>query len=330
MLKLFNSNMAIQALLIIVALVLLWLRALIAPPPMVASPTDGGLYTLLLNLLSSAPRAAVVIAMILVLVEGVLLNLLLADINLVPQTSLLPTLLYVIFMSAPATTLTPMILVAGVLIACIHQLALHGTLLTIPTTRICSATALISLCSMFYLPALALLVSYILVAVSYRLYSWRDIATMILGFLASYIFLLTVLYMTDNLAIWWSATAAALGDITFTTIATDTLPFIANIVLTLIFAASVFMLWSKLGEHPVMWQKNASTVMFFTVGGITMLFFSHMLPVDLSFFAIPFALCGTHMLMPANGRSSASRRRNQRLWINDLLLVLIIIAAFVC
>lgn len=330
MLKLFNSNIAVQALLIIVALVLLWLRPLIAPPLMAAAPTDGVLYTLILHLFSAAPRAAVIVAMLLVLTEGVMLNLLLTNINLVPQTTLLPTLLYVIFMSAPATTLTPMILVAGALIACVQQLSLHGTLLTIPTTRICSATALISLCSLFYIPALAILVSYLLVAVSYRLYGWRDIATLILGFLAPYVFLVTVLYMTDDLASWWSATAAVLGDITLYVAPTDTLPLIANIVLTLVFVVSVFMLWSRIGEHPVMWQKNATTVMLVIVGGVLMLFFSRLMPVDLALFAIPFALCGTHMLMPTIGRSAANSRRKQRLWIYDILMVLIIIAALVC
>ena len=120
--------------------------------------------------------------MLLVLIEGVLLNILLSDMGLVPQTTLLPTLLYIVFLSAPATTLTPMILVSAALIACTWQLSLKGTLLTISTSRICSATAIIGLCSLFYLPALAIIVSYLLVAISYRLYNWRDITTMMLGF----------------------------------------------------------------------------------------------------------------------------------------------------
>lgn len=330
MLKLFKSNMALQALLILVALVLLWLRPLLAPPPMASAPTDGILYSIILPLFNAVPRVAVIVAMLLVLAEGVLLNLLLADINLVPQTTLLPTLLYIIFMSAPATTITPMILVAGALIACTRQLSLKGSLLTISTTRICSATALISICSLFYIPALAILVSYLLVAVSYRLYGWRDVVTMLLGFLAPYVLLVTVLFMTDGLAAWWASTAAVLGDITFMVTATDTLPLIANIMLALIFLVSVFMLWSHLGEHTVVWQKNASTVMLVTVGGIITLLFSRLLPIDLAAFALPFALCGTHMLMPASGRTTVIGRRKQRPWIYDILLAIIIIAAFVC
>ncbi len=330
MLKLFKNNMAMQALLILAVLLLLWLRPLIAPPAMVTAPTDGILYTLLLPLFANAPQAAVIIAMILVLIEGVLLNILLSDMGLVPQTTLLPTLLYIVFLSAPATTLTPMILVSAALIACTWQLSLKGTLLTISTSRICSATAIIGLCSLFYLPALAIIVSYLLVAISYRLYNWRDITTMMLGFLAPYVLLVTILYLTDGLAAWWSTTSASLGDITMHIMPTTWLPLTANIVLVLLFVASIFSLWFRLGEHPVMWQKNASTVMLISVGAIVMLLYSRLLPVDLAFFAIPFALCGTHMLMPSISRPTASHSRKQRLWVYDLLLVLIIAAAFLC
>lgn len=330
MLKLFRNNMALQSLLIMAALLLLWLRPLITPPAMVAAPTDGILYTLLLPLFANAPRAAVIIAMLLVLVEGVMLNILLSDTGLVPQTTLLPTLLYIVFLSAPATTLTPMIFVSAALIACTWQLSLKGTLLTISTTRICSATAIIGLCSLFYLPALAIIISYLLVAISYRLYNWRDITTMLLGLLAPYLFLATVLYLTGGLAEWWSATAASLGDITMHIAPTAWLPLTANIVLALLFAVSLFALWLRIGEHPVMWQKNASTVMLVSVGGIVMLLYSRLLPVDLAFFAIPFALCGTHMLMPTLCRPSATRSRKQHLWVYDMLLVLIITAAILC
>lgn len=330
MLKLFRNSIALQALLILAVLLLLWMRSLIAPPAMVAAPTDGILYTLLLPLLANAPRAAVIIAMLLVLIEGVLLNVLLSNTGLVPQTTLLPTLLYVIFLSAPATTLTPMIFVAAALIGCAWQLSLKGTLLTIPTSRICSVTAIIGLSTLFYLPALAFIVSYLLVATSYRLYNWRDITTMILGFLAPYLLLVTILYLTDGLADWWSVTAASLGDITMRVVPTAGLPLTANIVLVLIFIVSLFALWFHIGEHPVMWQKNASTVMLVSVGSIVMLFYTRLLPVDLAFFALPFALCGTHLLMPSLCRPSASRSRKQRLWVYDLLLVLIIAAAFLC
>lgn len=329
MINLFRKNMAVQVLLILVALVLLWLRPLITPPPMPAADTDGILYTMLHSALSSVPLLAVIIAMLLVLAEGVLLNILLSDMGLVPQTTLLPTLLYIIMMSAPATTITPILLVNAALITCVHLLMLRGTLLTIPASRICSVTALIGLCTLFYIPALALIVSYLFVAISFRLYNWRDIVSLLLGFFAPYVLFVTILFLTDNLSAWWSTTADSIGRLTFSIETVETLPLIANIILALVAVASIFTLWSKLGEHPVLWQKNASSVMLLTIGGIIMLFHTHILPIDHSVFAIPFALCGTHMILPRRNVSIIGRRK-QHLWIYDIILILTLAAAFVC
>lgn len=330
MINLFRKNMAVQVLLIIVALVLLWLRPLMTPPPMAANPsTDGVLYTLLVNWLSGLPRLAVILAMILVLVEGVMLNILLSDAGLVPQTTLLPTFLYITLMSAGVDTLEPMVVVNGAMIGLVYLLMLRGTLLTIPTSRICSATALIGLSSMIYLPSLAMVVSYIFVAISFRLYNWRDIVALLLGLLAPYVLLVTVLYMSDGLTDWWATTADALGGFALRFEADGTLAMIANIALGLIVAASIFMLWSKLGEHPVLWQKNAYTVMLLTIGGIIMLFYSSLTPINHSFFALPFALCGMHLMLPKRNTGIIGRKK-QRTWIYNSLLLITIIAAFLC
>jgi hypothetical protein len=69
--------------------------------------------------------------------------------------------------------------------------------------------------------------------------------------------------------------------------------------------------------------------MLLTVGGIIMLFYSSLMPIAHSFFAIPFALCGTHMLLPKRNMGIIGRRK-QYLWIYDVLFVITFIAALVC
>ena len=327
MVKFFQKNMLVQVLLIVAATLLLWGRALVHPTAM--ADGDAVLYHLLYLGLSSLPRLAVVIAIVLILVEGLWLNLLLSDVGLVSQTSLLPTLLYIIMMSAPAATLTPMVFVGGIMIAVTHQLMLRTTLLTISTEKICSATALIGLASMFYVPSLALILSYLLVVVNYRLYSWRDWMAMILGLAAPYILLLMVLFLTDNIEIWWSGTYYTLGEVVLRSGTAKTLAVTGNIVLVLVFLASLFVLWSRLGEHPIVWQKNATTVMLLSVGCAAMLVYSRLFPVDMRLFAIPFALCAFHLFMPEKAHRSYERRK-QRTWILDIVLLLTLVAALVC
>ena len=327
MVKLFQKNTLVQVLLILVATLLLWGRSLVHPPAM--ADGDAVLYHLLYMGLSSLPRLAVILAVLLIIVEGIWLNLLLSDIGLVPQTTLLPTLLYIILMSAPATTLTPMVFVGGIMIAITHQLMLRTTLLTISTEKICSATALIGLASMFYLPALALILSYLLVVVNYRLYSLRDWMAMLLGLLAPYILLVTILFLSDNLTIWWSGTYYSLGGISLQSGTDKILYTVGNIVIIIIFLVSLFAFWGRLGEHPIVWQKNATTVMLLSVGCAAMLVYTRLFPVDMRLFAVPFALCGQHLLMPEKAFHSYGNRK-KRTWILDLILILTFVAALIC
>ena len=99
MLKLFEKNTGLQAVLIMVALVVLWLPSLLAPQPMEAPAGTAPLYELLYRL-SLPPIVAVIIAMVLVLTGGLLLNLTLVNGGLVSQNSLLPTMMFIIAMSA--------------------------------------------------------------------------------------------------------------------------------------------------------------------------------------------------------------------------------------
>lgn len=328
MLKLFNKNMIVQVLLILAVLMLLWGRALLSPTPM--ADGDAVLYHLLYIWLAPLPLLAVVLAMLLVLAGGIGLNLLLSDIGLVPQTTLLPSLLYIVFVSAQAATLTPIIIVNAILIALVHQLMLRTTLLTISTDKICSATAIIGLCSMFYLPALAMMASYLLVVVSYRLYSWRDWVAMLLGLAAPYIVLVTVLFMSDNLSAWWDTTVAALNTIGVHIAKASALVHVATGMLLVVALYAVMYLWIHLGEHTIVWQKNASTVMLICVGAAAMLFYSSLIPADVAVFAIPFALCGCHMLMPEKRQTMGSSRRNKLAWVPDVILILTIAAAMIC
>lgn len=330
MLKLFKQNMALQVLLILVALVILWCRQLIEPPALPTSAADGVLYTLIVKALGGVPRLCVVLAMLLVVAEGVILNLTMANVNLVPQTTLMPTFLYVLCASATTSTLTPAILVCAVLLLFINRLIIRGTLITISIDRICSATALISICSLLYLPAAFFLLSYLLVAAGYRLYNWREVATMILGLAAPYSLLVFVLYMFGGLTPWWDTTTAAINSIQVTMSSIGTVPMVANIVLATIFAVSLFIFGNKLSERTVTWKANAHVVLYLTVGGLAMSLCGQVLPLDMSVFAAPFALCGTHLLMADTTMHHTYARGKRRQWIYDILLVLIIVAAILC
>ena len=324
--RLFSQSILLQIAVILAVTMLLWGGSLAAPPSMSA---DGGgvLYGIVARWLVGAPLAAVIVAMVLVVAEGLWLNLLLVDHSLTPQNSLLPTLLYIVCMSAPATTLTPMVLAAAPLIACIRQLLLKGTLLTISTGRSCAATAMIGLASLFYLPAAIMIVGYMLAAINYRLYGVKDWAVLFLGFLAPYVLLATVLMFTDGLESWWqgvvdtfAAMSVNVGDFT-------TLQGVGNAALLAALLAGVVSVWSLSGERTVVWQKNAVTILSYIVGGAVMLLTTQIFTADLQVLAIPFAFCATCLLSPP---TRSMRRRKRHEWLYYSLLILTVTAALIC
>lgn len=329
MLKLLQKSMAMQIALILVATTLLWIRPLLAPPTMEAGTHPAILYGILCQWLSAVPRLAVIVAMLLVLAEGVLLNLMLSEVSLVSQNNLLPTLLFVVVMSAGATTLTPLILVCGFMIAGLSQLLLHSSLLTIPPLKICNATALIGLATLFYTPAIALLLSYLLVASNYSLYGWKEWFQMILGFLVPYLPVLAVLFFTDGVADWWQGVVETLGTITLAIAFTNLRQTIGMIVLLLLTAGFLFVTITRQSEHPVVWQKNSATVMLYTVSGVGMAVYHGLGGNTMQLFAIPFAFCASRCLLSSH-HSSTFQSRKQRQWIYDLLFLTILIAAALC
>ena len=119
-----------------------------------------------------------------------------------------------------------------------------------------------------------------------------------------------------------SAISPTIGDCTV-------LQGIANIFLLATFIISLFIVWSRLGERPVVWQKNGTTVMILTVAAIAMLPFTQLFPVDLKFFAVPFSFCLCHRLSLPR-KHTTGRHKPWRNHLYDLLFILIIIAAILC
>lgn len=330
MLQAFQKNMVRQTLLVVAAAVLVWLRPLIDPPALTDTDTAGILWALAAWPLADLPRLAVVIALLLSVGEALWLNLLLVRRGLTPQTSLLPTLLFLLMTGATSATLSPMLFVNAILIAYTDQLMLRGTLLTIGVDRVCAATALIGLASLFYTPAWLLLVPYLLVAVSYRLYSWRDWTAMLLGLAAPYVPLLAVLYLVPGWGIgpWWSFAWHSLTDIHPSLGATTPLHTVANLVLVAVALGSIVTSVSVAGEKPVVWQKNATVVMLLALGAAVMVPFGPLFPIDTQALAIPFAFTGTLLFTPRRPYSPIPNRaaRNRR-WLLNALFVVTIAAA---
>lgn len=329
MLKLFEKNTVFQVAFIIVAIVLLWFEAFSEPQPMTPAGHFAPLYDLLCSL-SLSPTLSVAIAMAMVAVSAFLFNLMLTRAGLASQNNLLPTLLFIVAASACSPSLSPSLIASLLTIAVVNLLLVRGSLLTVTSDKIFGTAALIGIASMVYLPSLTLIVAYLLIAIKYRLYSWRDWMVFLLGLLAPYLTLWSVLLFTDGLLPSFDDMALDFASIDLTLGTFTPLQAVANGFLVLVFAFSLFIVGRRMGEKTVVWQKNATTIMLITVAALAMLPLGEAFPVNMQFFAIPFAFCVTQRLGLMPHVSLATRRTNWRSHLYDLLLILTVIAAILC
>ena len=105
----FRTNGVLQIAIIAVAVVAIWLRWFIWPAEMVDETGSGPVYDLMRMVLGGVPVAATAVALGLTLAEGYVLNRMLYEKGLVPLNSLMPMLLYVIYLAIGCRGMSPVV-----------------------------------------------------------------------------------------------------------------------------------------------------------------------------------------------------------------------------
>ena len=312
MLRIFRTNVVLQIFIILIVAVLMWIGVFIHPRP---TPIEGGgqLYYWITGLLS--PLASTIIAFVLVIVEGVLLNSMLYRHKMMTQSSLMPLLFYIIAMSIGRPTLTPMLLGSLFLIIGMSQLMLTTTLLSLDLDKIFGASASIA-CATLFCPAMAVfLVPLIANMFNFSLYGWRDWTMLILGILAPYIVLETYYYMVDELFYRNYLILYGLTDINWS-VGGSLIDWIGSLIFLLLFVVGFGSTVINGQNKSINFKKNLTAILLFTVGSILFTLYTHIFPVHTQAFAIPFALCTTLLFVDPK----------RDLWWQNLIFVLVIVA----
>ena len=312
MLRIFRTNVVLQIIIILIVAVLMWIGVFIHPRP---TPIEGGgqLYYWITGLLS--PLASTIIAFVLVIVEGVLLNSMLYRHKMMTQSSLMPLLFYIIAMSIGRPTLTPMLLGSLFLIIGMSQLMLTTTLLSLDLDKIFGASASIA-CATLFCPAMAVfLVPLIANMFNFSLYGWRDWTMLILGILAPYIVLETYYYMVDELFYRNYLILYGLTDINWS-VGGSLIDWIGSLIFLLLFVVGFGSTVINGQNKTINFKKNLTAILLFTVGSILFTLYTHIFPVHTQAFAIPFALCTTLLFVDPK----------RDLWWQNLIFVLVIVA----
>lgn len=312
MLKIFRTDVFLQIVVIIVASAVIWVKTFMDPLPIY--PDSGGqLYYWLTDLLS--PLWAAIIAYILILLEGLLLNTILIRHKIINKSTLIPMLFYVLAMSTQTPTLTPILMGNLFVILCIDQLMLTTTLLSITIDKTFGAAACIAMATLFC-PAMAVfLVPLIINMINYSLYGWRDWLMVLLGLMAPYILLETYYFVNDelfyrNYLLWFW-----LSDLHFR-MGGNTMDWICSIAFLFILLIGILSAYGNSQNRNINFKKNSTAVMLFTIGSLLFTLYTQFFPVPAQAFAIPFSCCATAIFIES---------RRKEFGLNILFLATIVL-----
>lgn len=201
LLKFINSNKAGLQMLILILAILLWLHTLIEPviPASWDNALAGPLGRLLLDPLSARPGLSALIAMIIVIFYGLLLNQLNNEYALLKTRSQLPQLFFILV----AGTLLPLHFLSPALMASFFVILLIYRLFkSYKKDRLIfnflDAGILLAIAVIIYIPFVILLPLFFITLVLFRNTVWQEWTYPWIGFCIPFLFWGTYLFMTEQ------------------------------------------------------------------------------------------------------------------------------------
>ncbi len=314
--KVFSKNGIGQVIILLLATILLWAKGFFIPVSMPQQDGFAPLYSLLYNWLSPHPLPATLLALLLVLVEGIWLCAMLYNHKLLQNNTFLPLLFFLIAMSYHHSmlTLTPILLCNLFILLCIQQL-LHGENKNLPPERIFNTTLFIAIATLCYMPAILLLVPFFIIVTTYQLYRWRDWVVMLLGFIAPFIALITYYYLTDQIDYMLYLTENNFTRIQFTWHTVGVWHTFADIFIILLMLWCILSKLSTTQEGTADFRRQSTILLTPALGAILMLFFDICFPFNTQLFAVPFAFAASLLFLNVK----------RHVWVYDTLLAMTIL-----
>lgn len=324
MLKIFKKGIGLQLTAVVLVSAVMWLGRLMHPIAM-PEPTHGApLYGLAYLLLGGLPRTATILALLLHLATGALLSSMLYDRKMIHSNTLLPMLLYMVTVSVtPAgQTLCPTLFINLVLLWILHLMLATETRFKLTQDHVFGVAALLGVLTLFYVPALTMALPLLIILIFiYKFYNLHDLAILLLGFLAPYILLFTVAFLSESLIPILNSMRDSLTHWELTVVYPDKFSLAAYSALLVMLALSLLFMSGFIGSKTVMHRNNAHIVMLTLVGALLLLPYCQHFSTESHGFAIAFAFSGSLWL--------TNSRTKQRI-LNLLLTTWVLLSIVNC
>jgi hypothetical protein len=179
--------------------VILWIAAFVKPPAVIETNFDMLLYAYIYSVLGQLPLLATIIAFVIMLLNGILLNYIFTSNKLVQKTTYMPAFMYYLLSSSnyQFMTMSSMLLMNSCLILALwFFFRIYSKKESVED--IFSTSLIVAIGSMFYAPSMLFLLWIWIGFFIYKAYSLRQWLVSIFGFITPFVFAIVYYYLTDQ------------------------------------------------------------------------------------------------------------------------------------
>ncbi|MCX6270207.1 MAG: hypothetical protein NTU44_03135 [Bacteroidetes bacterium] len=275
LIRLFRSDFTFQFIILLILAVLLWLPALLNPLPAAAAWSPFGVYAVVVSVFNNLPFLRTLLAMLLVLTEGIFLTLLLTNHDLSPRNSAMPVIIYLIFMSWHPSMLTfhPAIFANAFLILFLYMF-LNVYERPDAFKEVFSACFALSLSVFFDFSGVVFILLVWFGFLLYRVFSWREWAISLVGFCLPLLFAGFYYFWNDQFFIQIKRMTDFLFKINLIDLHFEPVTMIVVIIMALFTFSAILKVLGVIQEKVISIRKKFLFMIWFFILAIPVFFFS--------------------------------------------------------
>lgn len=207
LIRIFKANNPVSGFFLLVIAALLWLSFLLSKTEIAFAGTAMPFYSLILSFLPANKFFSASFSILLIVVEGLLLNFIIQQFHLLKNQTYLPALVYVVLMSSlPETMFIHPVLFANLCLIPALKRCLDLSGETPASSAAFDSAFLVSVGSLFYFPAILFLVFVWISLVAFRPFSFRAWIIALIGICIPYSFTTVYFYWFGEANQFWQET----------------------------------------------------------------------------------------------------------------------------
>ena len=279
-----------QILIIGITPIILWLAAFIKPPALVETQFDMLLYAHIFSSWTDLPLLATVVAFVIMILNGLLLNHIFTSNKLVQKTTYMPAFMYYLLSSSnyQFMTMSSLLLMNSCLILALwFFFRIYSKKESVED--IFTVSLFVSISSMFYAPAMLFLLWIWIGFFVYKAYSLRQWLVSIFGFISPFVIAIVYYYLTDQVmeqANWFVDKFVSLPQLYPIS---EPIHVVYLVCLGLLLFPSLYYVRSSKIDRNIVYGKKCSILNDFLFVSFLPLFYVMDLSEFSSFYSIPLA-----------------------------------------